>query len=437
MKHIAFSIPQTSKTSAMSVTEIIWASQGWGLVFISFLCFFPGMFHVAEYLFFALLVLAIGIAWREGRPIWVRSPMDLPLLFFVSWVLFTIPFAGDPFYSFGEWQKLVAQVFVFYWVLFIIRVHNDNSLLAKEHGKRRVVNVGSEFLQNAVLVAILLGTLILCLSAFFDFVFRGGTWKDRFVRAAAPHSDYNWLSTYMVMATPILISAVFVFRGLWQRVATWGVVVFAFGAQVFSYTRAGWLGLVTQGLAFGFFTRRRWLVLSVIGGLIIIVSGLVTVSQFGYQQDTVDSRTLMIRIEVWQLGFDEILRHPILGLGYGYHTFSAIVSGFPNGSQELGLHNTFLMVGVGSGLPALALLVWILVQSVQSLVGATWREAILEKRAIMLATAIMVVGFAVRNFFDYMFAGSLAYLFWILLATGFSVGVIGNRQGRIAYASNS
>lgn len=432
MKRIAFSIPQTSKTSAMSVTEIIWALQGWGLVFISFLCFFPGLFHIAEYLFFALLVLAIGTAWREGSAMWVRSPMDLPLLLFVGWVLFTIPFAEDPFYSLGEWQKLVAQVLVFYWVLLIIRIHNDNSLFLREHGENRIGKVGSGSLQNAVLVAVVLGTLILCLSAFFDFVSRGGTWKDRFVRAAAPHSDYNWLSTYMVMVTPILISAVFVFRGLWQRVATWGVVALAFGAQVFSYTRAGWLGLVTQGLAFGFFTKRRWLVLSVIGGLIIIASSLVTVSQFGYQQDTVATWTLYTRLEVWKFGLDEILRHPILGLGYGYHTFSAIVSGFPNGSQELGLHNTFLMVGVGSGLPALALLVWILVNSVRSLVGAAWREAILEKRAIMLATAIMVVGFAVRNCFDYMFAGSLAYLFWILVATGFSVGVIRNRQGRIA-----
>jgi hypothetical protein len=38
--------------------------------------------------------------------------------------------------------------------------------------------------------------------------------------------------------------------------------------------------------------------------------------------------------------------------------------------------------------------------------------------AVMIATAIMIIGFAVRNLFDYMFAGSLAYLFWILTANG-------------------
>jgi hypothetical protein len=31
---------------------------------------------------------------------------------------------------------------------------------------------------------------------------------------------------------------------------------------------------------------------------------------------------------------------------------------------------------------------------------------------------IVLVGFFCRNLFDYMFAGSLAYLFWILMACG-------------------
>ena len=41
-----------------------------------------------------------------------------------------------------------------------------------------------------------------------------------------------------------------------------------------------------------------------------------------------------------------------------------------------------------------------------------------DASVLLIGTAIMVVGFAVRNFFDYMFAGSLAVLFWILIAIG-------------------
>jgi putative inorganic carbon (hco3(-)) transporter len=37
------------------------------------------------------------------------------------------------------------------------------------------------------------------------------------------------------------------------------------------------------------------------------------------------------------------------------------------------------------------------------------------------AIALAVIGFMVRNSFDYMFAGSLASLFWILVAVGLSI----------------
>ncbi len=84
----------------------------------------------------------------------------------------------------------------------------------------------------------------------------------------------------------------------------------------------------------------------------------------------------------------------------------------------MGLHSTFLMVGVGAGFPALTLLVWILTQAVYSLVRSARQSLEPQVYALMLAVALMIIGFSVRNLFDYMFAGSIAYLFWILVATG-------------------
>jgi len=38
-----------------------------------------------------------------------------------------------------------------------------------------------------------------------------------------------------------------------------------------------------------------------------------------------------------------------------------------------------------------------------------------------VAVAVVTVGFATRNLFDYMFAGSLGYLFWIIMAVGLNL----------------
>src|SRR5919108_3561340 len=69
----------------------VWKVQGWGLVGLVFLSFFPTLFHLEEYVFFPLLLIAVVVAWRSGDSVWVRSPIDLPIALFAGWILLTIP----------------------------------------------------------------------------------------------------------------------------------------------------------------------------------------------------------------------------------------------------------------------------------------------------------------------------------------------------------
>jgi putative inorganic carbon (HCO3(-)) transporter len=378
----------------------IWAIQGWGLVSLVFLSFFPRLFHLEEYLFFGLLSMAVLVAWRSRQSIWVRTSIDLPLLLFVGWVLVTIPFATDPAYSFAEWRKIATQVLVFHWALLVLRVHHDGPMTRR------------------MLIALVLGTVLLCGYAFTDFLSRGGTWRDRHVRAAAPYSDYNWLSTYMVIAIPLLVAVTVGCRTWWSRAASGAVAVLALVTQVVSYTRAGWLGIMAQALSWGFLTARRHQAMAIIVGCVLLVGGLFAVSQMGYQRDTIDPWTLNARLAVWKLGLGDVLEHPFVGVGYGSDTFMKRFAGYPETIKANGPHSAFLMVAMGSGVPALAFLIWIFVGSIVALVRLSKRVPDRISHAAIIAVAVMIVGFATRNMFDYMFAGSLAYLFWILLALG-------------------
>jgi O-antigen ligase len=390
------------------------AFQQAGLVLVTFLCTFPSWFHVEEYIFFSLLVLTVGAAWIGGTRVWVRTPVDAPLLLLVAWILLTIPFATDPAYSFGEWRKLVAQALVFYWTLFVLRLD-----------ARRTVT-------RCVLVAVVVGTAFISVHALVDFVDRGGSWRDRDIRAAAPSSDYNWLSTYMVMAIPILIATAAVLHRGWERVACILGVGLAVLAQVISYTRAGWLGMAAQGCAAAALIGRRRAVIWFAMGCAVVVVGLVALSQLGYQQGTVDPLTLHLRLGVWKLGLGDVAEHPIVGVGYGNMTFIMRYSGYPETTFVPGLHNAFLVFATGSGIPALLLLLSIFWIAVRVLVRVRASSPDREAGVVALAVAIMIVGFAVRNVFDYMFAGSLAYLFWILLATGLTQASVsvGNSQNK-------
>ena len=116
------------------------------------------------------------------------------------------------------------------------------------------------------------------------------------------------------------------------------------------------------------------------------------------------------------------------GVGYGNDTFFKVHQvgldankGKDPAERVLpGLHNTFAIVLMGSGVPALILFVWIFVRIVYTLTRQWWQSKVPETQGLLMAVAVVTVGFATRNLFDYMFAGSLAHLFWILVAVGLS-----------------
>jgi putative inorganic carbon (HCO3(-)) transporter len=73
---------------------------------------------------------------------------------------------------------------------------------------------------------------------------------------------------------------------------------------------------------------------------------------------------------------------------------------------------------MGSGVPAIILFIWIFARIVLTLTREWRRSTAADTHGLLLAVAVVTVGFATRNLFDYMFAGSLAHLFWILVAVG-------------------
>jgi len=402
-------VPTAPSVHAPSrASAVAWILQAYGLLGITFLSFFPRLFHFQESAFFFLLVVALCLAWVERINPWIRTPIDLPLLGFVGWVLCTVPFATDLAYSFSEWRKLVAQVLVFYWAMFVLPSYKRGEL------------------SRQIVWSVVLGSLVLSGFALVDFVLRGGTWRNRLVRAGAPYSDYNWLMTYLVLVIPILIGWVVIYRAFWVRALGTLTLVMAGFAQVVAYTRAGWVAHFAQAVSFGLMAGHRRLVIWVLAGTIAMGGGLIVVSEIGYQRDTIDPWTFSARVKTWGLGFHQVVQHPLVGVGYGNDTFLKLYSAEVEAEKDKGLvekvlpalHNTFAMVLMGSGVPALILFIWIFVCIISTLTRQWRRSTAAETQWLLVAVAVVTVGFATRNLFDYMFAGSLAHLFWILVAAG-------------------
>ena len=362
--------------------------------------------------------------WVEGKDLRIRTPIDRPLLLLLAWILLTIPFSLNPEYSFVEWRKLVAQCLVFYWAVYVIREISQTQPVERSGLPFSwLETIRSQSPPQKVFLGVLLGALLLSGFALTDFIERGGDWQDRNIRARAPGSDYNWLSTYLVLSIPIVFYCGMTSRLLSGKIFSYSTFALALLAHAASYTRAGWLAFAAQLFSWGLATRRRFLLLSFLLGIILVPVALIGIAQRGYQADTLNAWTLETRIQVWKLGVDQIIRHPIVGIGYGNNNFQPVLVNSPMGDTPMHLHNTLLMMGVGSGIPGFVLFLWVFIRLVREFFPMTNRNNLTDSETLKLCLGIVLVGFFCRNLFDYMFAGSLAYLFWILMACGIGASV--------------
>lgn len=354
---------------------------------------------------------------------WIRTPIDLPLACFLLWVLCTVPFATDPSYSFAEWRKFLTHSLVFYWATLVF--HRS----------------GRDLLPTHAILAASVGGALLAAYALLDFVLIGGTWRDRIIRARAINSDYNWLSTYMVLFIPLVAGLTGGAHAPWVRILKGPALLLTTLAQVFSYTRAGWVAHAVQGLSWGALIGGRRAVAVVAGVGLILAAILAIATTAGYQRDTVDTTTIETRIGVWRVGVSEVLSHPLLGIGYGNDSF---LKKFPEYSPQAqghlparaqtipAMHSMFMMVALGSGLPAFACFLWMLAALLRRLLAhCEYNKSAVSLRIHPHWIGVGVLGFCARNLFDYMFMGSLAYLFWILAAAGVALTSGGrNREGQ-------
>jgi len=390
--------------------ETFWRFQGWGLLVLIVLSFFPTQFHHQEYLFFALLILAVGVSWIEGQTIWVRTQIDWPILLLLVWILITIPFAVDQAHSLTEWRKLAGRFLVFYWALLVFQRHRQDEF---------IYQVG---------ITVMVGALSLSGYAIWDFFERGGTLVHRGVRAVAPSSHSHWLATYLVMAWPIILFLLMTANSVWKRLLLICVLLLFSVAEFLAFSRGAWVAIAFQigFVAFLFGGMRMGLGAAL--GIVLCVVGLWWISQQGCLGGIFAMKTIADRLGCWKLGMEEMLAHPILGVGFGNDTFAKIFPGDPPGACSTGsslptgahLHNTALMFAMGSGIPAFIFLVWILVKGVKVLLAGVKYLTAGDGDGFRIAIALMLVGFSVSTFFNYLFTGSLAYLFLILLASGLS-----------------
>ena len=129
------------------------------------------------------------------------------------------------------------------------------------------------------------------------------------------------------------------------------------------------------------------------------------------------------RFDIWWFTLSEIAKHWLVGIGYGSHNYlllygqdQEVVMPGHNPTTHSGTHNIFLYLALHVGLPGMVLFGWFFVLVVLR-TSEEYRQAHdWLSKAVLVGSVVSVVGLILRLQFDQMLVGSLAVLFWVLLA---------------------
>jgi O-antigen ligase len=359
--------------------------------------------------FILLLGLLVGWCAINRRLFYSRTPYDMLLLAFVVWVGLTIPFSLAPSYSVKEYGKLLQQMVVFYAVIYFFK-----GLLLRQ-----------------VLLG-LVGIMAILVAGYGLSQFNLG--NPQAVVSFLPAEV--WLTTFLVMVIPFGL-ALALGEGP-PEIRSGGALIVGMMTVCLLATqsRAGLVALVGELWVIAWFIRSAsakvvaaLATVCVIAAVVLVFNeGAIPVA--GVSADMTTSLPLkrgfgsvFHRFDIWVFTLSEIAKHWLVGIGYGNHSYlllygqdDEVVMPGHQAITHQGTHNIFLYLALHVGLPGMLLFGWFIVLVVLR-TSEEYRQAHdWLSKAVLVGSIVSVVGLILRLQFDQMLVGSLAVLFWVLLA---------------------
>ena len=362
--------------------------------------------------FILLLGLLVGWCIANRRLFYSRTPYDMLLLAFVVWVGLTIPFSVVPFYSLKEYGKLLQHMVVFYAVIYFFKGLLYRQVLLGLIGVMAIVIAGyglSQFnLNDAQLV-------------------------HSFLPAEV------WLTTFLIMVIPFGLALVLGDGPPEIRTGSALVVGMMTVCLLATQSRAGLVAFVAELWVIAWFIRSTPAkVVAALGTVCMIAAVMIVFNASpipvnGLSADITTSipvkkgfSSVIHRFDIWGFTLSEIAKHWLVGIGYGNHSYlllygqdQEVVMPGHQAITHQGTHNIFLYLALHVGLPGMLLFGWFLVRVVLR-TSQEYRQAHdWLSQAVLMGSVVSVAGLILRLQFDQMLVGSLAVLFWVLLAMAF------------------
>ena len=382
---------------------------------IAFTLPFIRLNHITEYAYLSLLMIWAGKKILAKSFDFEKTSLDLPILVFFGWVLLTVPFAADWFYSLGEWQKSIPRFFMFWFVANVVKTEQD---------------------VRGILYSFSLGFFLLALIESSYFFLRGANPFSMAVRAGEFSGSSQWFSCMLVIGIPILFLGALTEERRWGRTFYLSALSMAGVALFLVHTRAAWVAVGTQAFFYALLkVTKNWIISSAVVFLAIGLLILFLVIPGGHLEwiagsKFTDPSTMHIRFNTWALALNDIQENPLTGIGYGKNSFQ---QKHPDLGKDFHthIHNFFISSATQVGIPGFLVIAWIFWVIFQT--SYKWSEWFSDQfyGKFSLVIFLITLGLIVRMLFDNMLVGNVLYLYMLFLGVFFGHGLKKRRQYQV------
>ena len=290
---------------------------------------------------------------------WIGTPIDIPIALLLIVVLLSALFSTDRYTSYWSIGLLVNYIAVFYLTIYSISTRSQ---------LRRL-------LQVIIFVAVFL--------SIFGLIKKSGAnpfpWWEydialnrEIANSSSTFGNPNHFAGYLAMALPVCLGMFFTGQKEFQKVLTGLFTILILLGLLFALSRGGWMSAFF-GMAFmggtllfasksNIFSKKYLLIMA--GSLFFI--GLVflfstpAVEEVLTLKETSEDASLQSRILVWRQTVKMIADYPLMGSGPG--TYATVFTQYqPPGilGRYYMAHNDYLHFISETGLPVLAIMIWL------------------------------------------------------------------------------
>lgn len=351
------------------------------------------------------LLMALHLAWSPDRRL-KATPLWLPLAIYAATAIISLFTAVDFKYTLKEIRAEVLKGALMYYTAAHFVFHERHL---------------AQCWRALALCAGVMGLAALAL-----FLTYGGSPFSPFVRAGSLHSGYGAYGTYLVQVWPYLLLAPLAFPERRWLPLWLGLIGLNALAAYLTFSRACWLALVLElGLCLLLLGRHRLRNAAIVCVACLGILAALFLAPGAHHGERWHKLwesphevggTAGDLLALWRFSLGEIKDHPFRGIGLGRHSFSKAYPEFRQRHQPLlwHAHNAFMDLTLQLGVQGLLAILAVMT----TLVLVLWPHAPPAPGDLpglfTMATAVMVLGFCLRNLFDDFFVDDNSLFFWLL-----------------------